>query len=76
MSIEMPNVVQESDRIRQVSVMVWGGISVDSCMNIFVVRDNLTAVGTSIQYCYSMCWLLHMVLALNLYSCTTIPGLI
>jgi hypothetical protein len=64
----MPNVVQEGDRFGQGFVMVLGGISIDS-------RTDLTAAGYISRYCYSMCWLLHMVLVLNLYSCTTMPGL-
>jgi hypothetical protein len=41
----MPNVVQEGDRFEQGSVMVWGGISIDSCMDLVIVCGNLTAVG-------------------------------
>jgi hypothetical protein len=40
----MPNIVQEDDRFRQGSGMVWGGISIDGCTDL-VTRSNLTAMG-------------------------------
>jgi Transposase. len=51
----MPNVVQEGDRFSQGSVMVLSSVVI------------LLLQGTLNRYCYSMCWLLHTVLALNLY---------
>jgi hypothetical protein len=33
----MPNVVQESDRFGQGSVMVWSGIIIDGCMDLVIV---------------------------------------
>ena len=39
----MPNVVQEGDRFRQGSVMVWGGIIIDGRWDLVVVRGNLAA---------------------------------
>ena len=41
----MPNGVQEGNRFRQGSVMVWGGISIDGRMDLVVVHGNLTAAG-------------------------------
>ena len=39
----MPNVVQESDRFGQGSLMVWSGISIDGHMDLVVVCGILTA---------------------------------
>jgi hypothetical protein len=61
----MPNVVQEGNRFGQGSMMVGGGISIDGCTDIVVVRVNLTTVGYIEQI------LLQHVLVLNSYSCTT-----
>jgi hypothetical protein len=69
----MPNVVQEGNQFGQGSVMVWDGISIDDHMDPVIIHGNFTTAGTSSRY-YSMCCLLHMVLAPNLYSCTTMPG--
>ena len=41
----MPNIVQEVDRLGQGSVMVWGGISIDGCMDLVVVSVNLIPAG-------------------------------
>ena len=41
----MPNFVQEDDRFRQGSLMVWGGISINGRTELVVVRSNLTAAG-------------------------------
>jgi hypothetical protein len=71
----MANVVKEGDRFGQGSLMVWGGISIGGCADLVVVRGNLTAVGNIKQILLNMCWLLHTVLALNSYSCTTMSGL-
>jgi hypothetical protein len=53
----MPNVVQEGDRFRQGSVMVWGGISIDGRTDL-VVRGNLTAAG-----CIEQILLQHVLVA-------------
>ena len=49
----MPNVVQEGDRFGQGSVIVWGGINIDSRTEFVVVPRNLTA-AEYIEY-YNTC---------------------
>jgi hypothetical protein len=56
--------------------MVWGGISIDGRMDLVVVHGNLTAVGYIEQILLQHVLIAAYGVSLNLYSCTTMSGLI